>query len=90
MPGDLCVVCDNYSKHNPQLSFHQFPNGVVKRSLWVRVFELDPEVVKPHHRVFSLHFLNGDPKNGPQLHIVRLFASPIKKGSDRRARAIVR
>ena len=35
-------------------------------------------------------FLNGDPKNGPQPHIGRRFASPIKKGSDRRARAIGR
>ena len=90
MPGDLCVVCGNYRKHNPQLSFHRFPTDVAKRSLWVRIFEMDPEAVKPHHRVCSLHFLNGDPKNGPQPHIGRRFASPIKKGSDRRARAIGR
>ena len=32
----------------------------------------------------------GNPKNGPQLHIGRQFASPIKKGSDRSARAIGR
>ena len=35
-------------------------------------------------------FFNGNPKNGPQPHIGRQFASPVKKGSDRRARAIVR
>ena len=69
MPGDLCVVCGNYRKHNPQLSFQRFPTDVAKRSLWVRIFEMDPEAVKPHHRVCSLHFLNGDPKNGPQPHI---------------------
>ena len=90
MPGDLCVVCGNYRKHNPQLSFHRFPSDVAKRSLWLRVFELYPEAVKPHHRVCSRHFFNGDPKNGPQPHIGRRFASPVKKGSDRSARAIGR
>ena len=86
--GDLCVVCCNYCKHNPRLSFHQFPTDVVKHSLWVRVFELDPEAVKPHSLFFA--FLNCDPKNGSQPHIGRRFASPIKKGSDRGARAIRR
>ena len=75
MPGDLCVVCGNCRKHNPWLLFHRFPTNPVKRSLWVRVFELDPEAVKPHHRVCSWHILNsdpeGDPKNGPQPHIGR-------------------
>lgn len=90
MPGDSCVVCGNYRKHHPQLSFHRFPTNPAKRSLWVRVFELDPEAVKPHHRVCSRHFLNGDPKNDPQPHIGMRFASPIKKGSDRSTRAIGR
>ena len=44
--------------------------------------------MKPHHRVCSRHFFNGDPKNCPQPHIGRRFAFPIKKGSDRSARAI--
>ena len=57
MPGDLCLVCGNYRKNNPQLSFHRFPTDPARRSLWVRVFELDPEAVKPHHRVCSRHFL---------------------------------
>ena len=57
MPGDLCVVCGNYRKHNPQPLFHRFPSDLAKRSQWVRVFELDPEAVKPHHRVCSQHFL---------------------------------
>ena len=90
MPGDLCLVCGNYRKNNLQLSFHRFPTDPARRSLWVRVFELDPEAVKPHHRVCSRHFFNGDPKNGPQPHIGRRFVSPIKKGSDRSARAIGR
>ena len=90
MPGDVCLVCGNYRKNNPQLSFHRFPTDPARRSLWVKVFELDPEAVKPHHRVCSRHFFNGDPKYGPQPHIGRRFASPIKKASDRSARAIGR
>jgi len=38
----------------------------------------------------SQHFLNGDPKNGPQPHIGKQFSSPIKKESDRSTRAIGR
>ena len=90
MPGDVYLVCGSYHKNNPQLSFHRFPTDLVRHSLWVRVFELDPEAVKPHHRVCSRHFLNGDPKNGPQPHIGRRLTSPIKKGSDKSAKAIGR
>jgi len=89
MPGDLCVVCGNYHKDNPQLLFHRFPSNQAKRTLWIKIFELDPEAVKPHHRVCSWNFLNSDPRNGPQLHIGRRF-SYIKKGSDRSAKAIER
>ena len=88
MPGDLCLVCGNYCKNNPQLSLHQFPTHPARRSLWVRVFELDPEAVKPHHRVCSHHFLNSNPKNGPQPHIGRRFAFSIKKESNRSSRPL--
>ena len=87
LPGDLCAVCGNYCQNNPWLSFYRFFTDVAKHSLWVRVFELDPEAVKPHQRVCSLHFLNDHPKSGLLPHIGRQFASPI---SDRRARAIGR
>ena len=90
MPGDSCIVCGNSRKKAPQLSYHRFPTNQAKRSQWLRVFELDPEVVKPHTRVCSRHFMNGDPKNDPQANIGRRFASPIKKGSDRTTRAIER
>ena len=90
MPGDCCVVCGNYRINNPGLSFHRIPTEPAKRSVWVQVLELDPETLKPHHRVCSRHFLNGDPKNGPQPHIGKRFSSPIKKGSDRNTRAIGR
>ena len=90
MPGDSCIVCGNSRKKAPHLSYHRFPTNPVKRSQWLRVFELDPEEVKPHTRVCSRHFMNGDPKNGPQANIGRRFASPVKKGSDRTTRAIER
>ena len=77
-------------KKAPQLSYHRFPSNPVKRSQWLQVFELDPEAVKPHSRVCSRHFMNGDPKNDPQANIGRRFASPVKKGSDRATRAIER
>ena len=54
--SDLCLVCGSYRKNNPQLSFHQFPIDPARRSLWVRVFELGPEAVKPHRRACSWHF----------------------------------
>ena len=90
MPGDSCVVCGNSRKKAPKLSYHRFPTNQAKRSQWLRVFQLDPEVVKPHTRVCSRHFKNGDPINDPQANIGRRFASPIKKGSDRTTRAIER
>ena len=61
MPGDSCVVCGNSRKKAPKLSYHRFPTNQAKRSQWLRVFQLDPEVVKPHTRVCSRHFMNGDP-----------------------------
>ena len=90
MPGDLCVLCGNSRKKAPKLSYHRFPTNQAKRSQWLRVFQLDPEVVKPYTRVCSLHFINGDPINEPQASIGRRFASPIKKGSDRTMKAIER
>ena len=90
MPGDSCIVCGNSRKKAPHPSYHRFPTNPVKRSQWLRVFELDPEAVKPHTRVCSRHFMNGDPKNDPQANIGRRFASPVKNGSDRTTRAIER
>ena len=58
----------------------QISTNPVKHSQWLRVFELDPEEVKPHTRVCSCYFMNGDPKNGQQANIGRQFASPVKKG----------
>ena len=90
MPGDLCVVCGNSSKKAPKLSYHRFPTNQAKRSQWLRVFQLDPEVVKPHTRVCYRHFMNSDPINDPQANIGRQFTSLIKKVSDRTTRAIER
>ena len=90
MPGDLCIVCGNSCKKAPKLSCHRFPTNQAKRAQWLRIFQLDPEVVKPHARVCSRRFMNGDPINDPQANIGRRFASPIKKRSDRTTKAIER
>ena len=45
-----------------------------------RVFELDPEAVKPHTLVCSRHFMNDNPKNDLRANIGGRFASPVKKG----------
>jgi len=79
MPGDRCVVCGNYRINNPSLSFDRIPTEPAKHSLLIEVLELDPEALKPHHRVCSRHFINGNIKNGPQPHIGKQFSFPIKK-----------
>ena len=90
MPGDSCVVCGNSHKKAPKLPYHRFPTNHVKCSQWLWIFQLDPEMVKPHTRVCSCHLLNGNWINDPQANVGRQFASLIKKGSDRTMKAIER
>ena len=44
------------------------------------MFDLQESDIKPHHRVCSRHFPNGDVKNDPTTTLGKRFASPIKKG----------
>ena len=44
------------------------------------MFDLQESDIKPHHRVCSRHFPNGDAKNDPTTTLGKRFASPIKKG----------
>ena len=83
MTGDLCVVCGNSRKkvqNFPTIDFILIKQSVCSGYTF---FNWDPEVVKPHTRVSSHYFMNGDPINEPQASIDKQFASPIKKGSDR-------
>ena len=50
----------------------------MKCTLWIsQIFELDPEAVKPHHRVCSRQFFNANPKDGPCFPPVKVMG-PLK------------
>ena len=87
MPGDACIVCGNNRKKAPELSYHRFPSDPGKRVLWLQALHISEEQVKPHYRVCSRHFRNGDPLKGPDMCLGKRFASPVKKGAPRTKRA---
>ena len=62
------------------MSFHRFPANAERRAVWLRVFELREEDIKPNSRVCARHFPDGDVKNPPVLTLGKRFASPIKIG----------
>ena len=72
----LCV-CGN--SHDPGVSFHRIPKEPEWRALWLRVFELREEDIKPCTRICSRHFLEGDVKKTPSISLGKRFASPIKQ-----------
>ena len=80
MTGKWCLVCGNSQSKDPNASFHRFPSDPGRRATWLRVFDLQEGDIKPHHRVCSRHFPNGDAKNDPTTTLRKRFASPIKKG----------
>ena len=90
MTGDACVLCGNSRQKQPQLSYHRFPSNPEKRALWLRIFQLTEDQLKPSWRVCSRHFRGGDPRNTPDAYIGKRFASPVKKGDPRTKRAKLR
>ena len=78
MTGHRCCVCGN--SHDPGVSFHRIPKEPERRALWLRVFELREEDIKPCTRICSRHFPEGDAKKTPNVTLGKRFASPIKKG----------
>ena len=80
MPGHVCCVCGNSRVKDPGVSFHRFPANAERRAVWLRVFELREEDIKPNSRVCTRHFPDGDAKNPPVLTLGKHFASPIKIG----------
>ena len=90
MPGDACIVCGNTRKKAPQLSYHRFPSDPERRALWLQAFQLTEEQIRPHSRVCSRHFPDGNPLNKPDLSLGKRFASPVKKGAPRTKRAKLR
>ena len=78
----LCctVVCGNARVgHHSYLS--HFPSNHEKHALWLKVFQLTEEQFKPHHRVCSRHFRDGNPQKGADVGLGKCYASPVKKGA---------
>ena len=87
MPGDSCIVCGNSRKKNPLLKYHRFPSDTERRAQWLQVFKITLKDIKPHHRVCSRHFKDGNPENRPETTVGRRFASPVRKDTPRSKRA---
>ena len=51
-----------------------------KRALWLEVFSLREEDIKPSTRVCSRYFPDGDASKSPSVSLGKRFASPIKQG----------
>ena len=91
MPA-TCIVCK--SKHQSkkidaghrshQVSMFRFPADQETRKVWLKALNLTEEDVKPHTRVCSRHFMNGDPSQAPSLHLGKRFYSPKKKAPVKR------
>ena len=46
--------------------------------LCLRVLSLSDHLLKPHYRVCSKHFCDGDPNNGHELYLGKKFAVLVK------------
>lgn len=80
MTGHRCCVCGNTKTSDPSVSFHRVPKEADKRALWLEVFSLREEDIKPSTRVCSRHFPDGDASKSPNVTLGKRFASPIKQG----------
>ena len=87
MPGETCVVCGNNRRKEPKLSYHRIPKHPDKRRQWLTEFKLSNDELKPHSRVCSRHFRDGNPQNGPLISLGNRFASPLGKDVTRNKRA---
>ena len=67
MSGNFCIFCGMSrlrASTDAQLSYHRFPKKQDMQSQWLQALEMSEEQVKPHSRVCSRHFRDGDPMNG--------------------------
>ena len=64
---------------SPGVSFHRFPANPEKRAVWLRVFQMDENNLRPYSRACSRHFPAGDAKKDPEIHLGERFVSPVKK-----------
>ena len=87
MPGKYCCVCKNNLSKDPQVFLHRFPSDKEKCSKWLEVFQIKEDQLKPHMRVCSRHFPDGDASKAPNLSLEKRFCSPCKKTGSRAKRA---
>ena len=71
-------MCGNTQTSDPTASFHRIPKETVSRAVWMSVFNLKEEDIKPSTRVCCRHFPDGDPKKRPDMtlgmeHITVLY-----------------
>ena len=90
MSGNICFVCKSTSRNEQQLSFYRIPSDSDKRALWLRVLNISDHLLKPHYRVCSKHFRDGDPNNGPELFLGMKFATVVKRKDARTTRKMMR
>ena len=74
MPEKYCCVCGNSKSKDTNISFHLFPSNDKRRLEWLKAFQIKASEVKPHWRVCSRHFPDGDAKEAQE----KRFSSPIK------------
>lgn len=80
------MVCGNSRRKNPLLKYHRIPSDAERRALWLQVFNITLKDTKPHHRVCSMHFKDGNPANKPEATVGKRFASPVRKDTARSKR----
>ena len=66
MPGQKCTVCGSTKTGDPSASFHRFPKDA-RRAIWLSVFDIAEEALRPSTRVCSRHFPGGDATMTPSL-----------------------
>ena len=71
MPGQKCCVCENTQVDDSMASFHRFPKDAGRRKIWMELFDIEEEAIKPSSRVCSRYFPGGDSKQTPCLNLGR-------------------
>ena len=77
MPGDRCVVCGNMKAKDASVCLDLFPKE--RRQLWLHIFHLQEDAIRPHMCVCSRHFRRGDATSAPNLALGKRFVSPKKR-----------
>ena len=59
-------MCGSTKTGDPSASFHRFPKDA-RRAIWLSVFDIAEEALRPSTRVCSRHFPGGDATMTPSL-----------------------